>query len=257
MIWYTSCIGVDFATNLIPHLLKHYLSLGIPKENFLLVLNSRSECSKGMLRARRMLFEVGMQAQDIWIGEYTSQEKQARVRKLLDEYVKPEDWIVHSDADELHEYSQSLESVATELDLKNINAVQGPLIDRVSEDGILKEVSLDQSIWEQYPVECHVGPKILGLARGKSDIKIKLLMYRGYLRPNRGSGKIDNEFKDLAQYIESDYKIHHFKWTDDVLQRLQSRIFTYKRLKMDWWIESKRFIVYYKKHGRIRLEDVV
>jgi len=46
-------------------------------------------------------------------------------------------------------------------------------------------------------------------------------------------------------------------WTDDVLQRLQSRIFTYKRLKMDWWFESKRFIDYYSKHGKIRKEDVI
>ncbi len=257
MIWYTSCIGVDYATNLIPHLIKHYLSLGIPKSNFLLVLNSRSEWSSGMLRARRMLYGLGIQPKDIWIGEYTSQEKQARVRKVLDEHVKQEDWVIHSDADELHEYPKDLETITTELDHNSINAVQGPLIDRISSDGVLKEVSLDKTIWGQYPVECHIGPRILGLARGKTDIKIKLLMYRGYLRPNRGSGKIDNEFKSLAQYLESDYKIHHFKWTDDVLQRLQSRIFTYKKLKMDWWVESKRFIDYYKKHGRIRPEDVV
>ena len=131
MFWYTSCIGVDFATNLIPHLLKHYISLGIPEENFLLVLNSRSDCSRGMLRARKMLFDLGIKPQDIWIGEYESREKQARVRKILDDNVSPEDWIVHSDADEFHEFPKDLNSITRELDANSYNAVQGPLIDRI------------------------------------------------------------------------------------------------------------------------------
>jgi hypothetical protein len=38
-------------------------------------------------------------------------------------------------------------------------------------------------------------------------------MYSGNLRPNRGSGKIDKEFGAEANYLVSDFKIHHFKWT--------------------------------------------
>ena len=98
---------------------------------------------------------------------------------------------------------------------------------------------------------------MLGLAkREKGDLKNKILMYKGYLRANHGSGKISKEFDDQARYLKSDYKIHHFKWTDDVLHRLNRRVSFYKKIKYDWWIESQKFIDYYKKHGRIRIEDV-
>lgn len=210
-----------------------------------------------MLRARRMLYELGIDVQDIWIGEYESREKQARVRKVLDKFVKPDDWVVHSDADEFHGITQDLDSLVNEFDQKGINAVQGPLIDRISASGALKDIELDSPVWEQFPVECNVGGKILGLAkREKSELKNKMLMYKGYLRANHGSGKISREFDDKAHYFRSDIKIHHFKWTADVLERLHRRVRIYKKIKYDWWTESQKFITYYKKYGRIRIEDV-
>jgi hypothetical protein len=83
----------------------------------------------GNASSLKMLYKLPIQPQYIWISDYTSEEKQGRVRKILDDHVKPEDWVVHSDADELYEYPDALGSLTRKLEQDNINAVQGPLID--------------------------------------------------------------------------------------------------------------------------------
>ena len=254
-IWFATCIGVEYDGKTLPHFIEHYLNIGINKENFLIILNTSSMASAALASALDTLQQRGIEPKTIWAGEYTSAEKQARIALLLDHNVSVTDWVVHADADEFHEYPRSLHELIAEFDGNQINTVQGRLVDRITSDGSLKEVDTAPPIWDQFPVICRVSERILKV-QAQDGEKWKLMMYRGYLRSNRGSGQIDRKFDAEARYLKSDFRIHHFKWTSDVIRKLETRVATYKRLDNQWWDLSQNFLDYYKRHGRLRLQDV-
>lgn len=255
-IWFTSCIGVDYSPALIPHFLRHYRDLGIPAERFLLVLNTARFRIRPMRAARAAVAQAGVPGAVIWRGPYTSEVKQAKVRALLDRHVAPEDWIVHADADEFQEYPAPLPEFLRSVEAEGANVVSGVLLDRLAEDGRLRAVAPSPSPFEQFPVVGRVGPRVLALTTDDGGDKRKLMAYRGNLRANRGSGDIAEEMAADARPSRREGVIHHFKWTDDVLDRLRRRVRTYRRKGYGWWTQSQRFLDYYEEHGRIRLEDV-
>lgn len=255
-VWFTSCVGVDFSPEILPHFLRHYLGLGVAPERFLLVLNS-GRFGRGAIRAATAVvrsFDLPEPA--IWRGKYTSEEKQRRVRDVLDANVEPDDWVVHADSDEMQEYPAPLGDVIDGLVARDENVMKGLLLDRIAADGGLPPVRPAPPLEEQYPVVCHVGPEILGLKQDESGGKRKLMLYRGDLRPNRGSGTVDEEFESRARVTGTEGRIHHYKWTSDVLDKLRDRARRYRKLGFGWWRQSQSFLDYWERHGRIRREDV-
>lgn len=283
-VYLATCFSLDFDICLLDHFISYYKSLGIKKENFLLVLN----CFKGydnLDKGLRILKRHGIFPGDIWCQEYESHEKWSRVHRLISKYANSESWIIHPDADEFFQFPYSLSQVLPALDNAGINAVQGFLIDRLSKNGKIKDVD-SSNISDQFPVKANLA-NLIGLTG------VKLMAYKGHMRANNGSGQIHNQCKDHVAYVhgtneslhktdlcikilgewapeksipydpekfnESVYQtlemrygflVHHFKWHGQVLDKLEQRLETYQRLGRPQSVQSLKLLNHYKENGR-------
>lgn len=283
-IFLATCFSLDFDLPLLSHFIKHYIDLGIPPENFLFVLNvfkNKENLNKGM----KILDSFGIFPKDIWCYEYESEEKWQRVHMILNKHVTPQDWVIHPDSDEFHEYPSELKTVLNICDSKQANAIQGFLIDRLSENGKVKEIKEDENIFDQFPSKANL-TKLIGISG------VKLMAYKGYLRANNGSGQIHREVKPNTRYshggneclsssslgikilgdsrdknrkyipeefdelVYQDMKsnhgffVNHFKWHGDVIDKLEQRVETYKKFNRPQLFQSERLLEHYKKNGK-------
>jgi hypothetical protein len=283
-VYLTACFSLDFDLCLLDHFIKYYKSLGIKKENFLLVLN----CFKGyenLNAGLEILERHNIFPGDVWCQEYESHEKWERVHRLISKYVNNESWVIHPDADEFFEFPHNLEKLLPALDAAGINAAQGFLVDRLSENGKIREVSSDD-IFEQFPAMANLS-NLIGIAG------VKLMIYKGYLRANNGSGQIHDQCRNNVFYAhgnneslhktdlcvkmlgewsaensipyepknfdESTYQhlqnkygflVHHFKWHGKVLEKLKQRLETYTKLGRPQVVQSLRLLQHYEKNQR-------
>jgi len=284
-VFLTSCISIDYDFVLLRHFIEYYISLGIDPKNFLIVLNTFHDVNKSIQKAVSLLDQYGIIPADIWCSEYESEEKWSRVNAVLNKRVKSTDWIIHPDADEFLEFPEKLDSLLKKFDERGINAVQGFLVDRISDDLTVKNVieSTDVSIWKQYPVITNLSP-LIGLHG------VKLMAYKGSIRPNNGSGEVHDKFKNIVHYpygniglqnfdftrktmnldvpyapgrfnqekldllkSKHNFIVHHFKWNSSVIEKLEQRCETYRRLNRPQLNQSIKFLEFYKNHGKIQI----
>lgn len=284
-IYLTCCFSLDFDLPLLEHFIKHYISLGIKPDNFLLVLNvfkDKRKLNEGM----KILESYNIFPKDIWCYEYESEEKWQRIHMILNKHVTQNDWVIHPDSDEFFQFPGSLDHITLAMSAQGFNAAQGFLIDRLSTDGKIKNINAEQNISEQFPINANFC-NLIGLAG------VKLMMYRGGLRANNGSGqvhqqceqytrythggnqslhktdlalKINGNFNDRESWVynpknfnESVYQtiqmqhgfiIHHYKWHGTVLEKLKQRIETYTKLKRPQLMQSQKLLEHYEKNKR-------
>lgn len=166
--------------------------------------------------------------------------------------LQPEDqtWMIYADVDEFHEYPAPLHELIEACERGAIDAVVGDFVDHVAAHGLLPEVAPAPSIWEQFPIACSLSVSVLG-AFGQ---KVMLARHRVKLR---GSGLHHTDPSSLYRWpigLRSDYRVHHFKWTAGVMERLRKRLRgachpAYRR-------ESARFLDWYESNAqRIRVDD--
>ena len=276
-VFLVSVLGLDFDLPLLPHFLEHYLKLGIKPENY----------ENNLRKAQKVLEKYDIQSSDLWLEEYESVEKWSRVDRLLSENTSADDWIIHPDFDEFHQYPDSLEKVLFDFEKRGINAAQGVLVDRVAPGGIIAKVKDGINIFDQFPIKTNFA-KLLYISG------VKLMIYRANMRANNGSGQIHNKCKKVVNYpygrnsldkfnfvknlvgdfddlnrvfVEGEYEsnidswkkleddfgflVHHFKWTGQVIEKLEQRVETYKRLNRAQWFQSQNFLDYFRKNNKI------
>jgi len=192
-VYLATCFGLDFDLCLLDHFISHYKSLGISPENFLIVLNVFKDF-ENLEKGLKILKKHGVTPSDIWCQEYESQEKWSRVHYAISKKVKPDDWVVHPDSDEFFQFPGSLHELLAKMDSAGINAAQGFLVDRLAADGKIKDVDSKDSIFDQFP-SCANFSNLIGLTG------VKLMVYKGGLRANNGSGQIHAQCADHVSYL--------------------------------------------------------
>lgn len=237
-----SCIGVDFELALLPHFLKHYLSLGVLPENFSVILHSSAAESPALDDAKRLLGTEGIKAESVWIGEYSSREMWARRRAVQRLHADGVEWVLNADLDELHEYPDSLSEVVHFCDRHSVDVVQGPLIDRLAADGCLNSVASEGSIWTQFPLAADVMCSMAGTGNHHgAGGTVKAMLHRATLPPSIGGHAVSARIgpsRFMAglplsahpRILDSHFRFrfpfqaHHFKWTTTVAPSLQRRL---------------------------------
>ena len=191
-IYLASCFSLDFDLPLLKHFVEYYIGLGIKPENFLLVLNvfkDKNNLNKGL----EILKEYDIFPKDIWCYEYESHEKWQRVHMMLSSHVNQEDWVVHPDSDEFFQLPMPINKLVVAMNSQGINAAQGFLIDRLSSDGKIKTIKPDKKLSDQFPGKANFC-NLIGLSG------VKLMLYKGNLRANNGSGQIHDQCKQYTHY---------------------------------------------------------
>lgn len=251
-IYLTCCFGLDFDLPLLKHFIKHYTDLGIKPENFLLVLNVFKDITK-LREGIKILKDFKITPKDVWNGEYESREKWARVDAVLSEHVKPDDWVVHPDSDEFISFPAKLDYLVKRMREQKLNAAQGFLIDRLAADGKIKDVVDDEPLDIQFPVKANLS-NLIGIAG------IKLVLYRGNLRANNGSGQIHENYRNVVRYTHgSKLSLHTTEISKKYLgdYEVQSSGEFYAPGKFDeeaykTWKEKHGFLIHhYKWHGTV------
>jgi len=258
-------IGVRYDLPLLPHWIEHYTALGVRPRDFIVILNDESH-SNHMTEAERLLRQAGVRRVIPWVGQFTSRRAKRLWHSALGCYAQDHDWVVHAEADDFHVYPDNLYNVLT--DDARYNAIQAPYIDRLAESGKLEPVRppgcAHGSIHEQYPCRFDVMIGLGGIRGGT----VKLIAYRGYLRPSDGVHRVDAEDANKAVYhagreledpsvnilnlavrVAMPFRVEHFKWHEGALAKLKQRVRTYRSLGYDWWRQSQRVLKHYQDHG--------
>ncbi len=271
-----TCNGVMHDLNLLNHHIDHYLNLGINPKNYIIMLNTPNLFCENLREAKNICKKTGVNLVHVWEGQYSSDVMHKIRRELINIYWNKDDWVVHADADEFHEYPKPFLEFVKDLSKTDITAVQGVFVDRLDSNGILKEVSQEPSIDKQFPVKANADSMRLGAfentksekAHGRKKITsvVKMMMYKKHLPTSRGghiigekiNGKIEVP-SDLKYYLGDDLsahedildinfrkqcplKVHHYKWHSGVIEKLKERADLYKKQNKKFWKDSQKTI---------------
>ena len=268
-----TCVGVEHDLALLPHFIDYYQGLGISSDKMHIVLQASEENTRDMEKAQDVLDDFGIKAQEIWIAAYTSDsmwEKRREIQKLV---AKPMDWVISADVDEFHEFPTNVSDFLNYCEGKGVNCVQGVFIDRLAPNGQLNSVEAAPSIWEQFPVEADV---ICTIRQNEKDGwvngTVNIMACKGHIFPSRGGhGPMVDKIKPkyplgrrlgLVPGIEKPeirfscpLKVHHFKWTDSLLNSLKKRLLT-PGVSERGKSYGELLLKHIEKEGKIQLEKI-
>ena len=267
-----TCVGVEHDVPLLPHFLRHYLALGIQPERMRVIVNAVSINAPGLNAAQSVLGDFGVKHVETWIAPYTSASMWEKRREVQVREAAPDDWVISADVDELHEYPEPLDDFLGRCDKIGADCVQGPFIDRLASGGTLAPIVPEASIMEQFPLMTDVIWALGG--QGKNHDQhgtVKIMAIKGRVLPSRGG---HHPLPDqpmsylyripLAQFpaitdpafrFSIPSRVHHFHWTDALVERLERRLATPGVSPAGAEYGAKQ-LSHISEHGGISLERV-
>lgn len=81
------------------------------------------------------------------------------------------------------------------------------------------------------------------------------MAHRGFLIANEGgyhalySRKQGSKYNVEPKLNQAPFRVHHFKWTSNVLEKLKLRESEFKMQGIRWWVQSHKIRSYINKHG--------
>jgi hypothetical protein len=216
----------------------HYKELGV--QNFIVILhyNNFSELEENLL----LLKSLAVSPVVTWRMPFDVNLSQViRATAIATADIGSDDWVVLADLDEFQIYPSSIELVIEKCEISGFDYIIGKFVDRIAADGTLPEIDPIGSVWNQFPVCCHISRDLLGA----TDIKV--VCCKAGLIPGEGNHRVAGGKRGAQCKVE----IHHFKWDRTVKIRLEARYEHYRNIGIPWAGESLRFLRHFKKHGRI------
>ena len=233
---------------LLPHFLEHYTRLGVDR---ILVVARTSEpdrlLSRAVEQARPFPAEVSWFRSDYFAD---SDKSEVESRVLRDNGVEPDDYVMHVDLDEFHEYPAPLGEIVSQMNRDDDWALRGWFLDRVAVGGVLAPIRPSPSIGEQFPIGCDLTE---GLLRGWTQ-KIMLCRGRVELQGGVNHDTWNARYDRVPIGRPEDYVVHHFKWTEGVDARLRARL-EKAAISGGYADECRRFLESFRATGRIDLSD--
>ena len=239
-----SCVGVDLELALLPFFLDHHLGLGVRPDAVHLILNTPDAATPNLDRADAVCRDRGVAAGGRWIGPYTSDAMWERRRDLQARHVRPGDWVMNADVDEMHRYPADPWSVVAGLESLGARSVQGVMVDRLAPDGRLPAVEAGRPLAEQFPIRADVALSVIGSGKAHGvDGTLKLMLHRHDVLPQRGghtalggerAGRYATRLRlgGFPHVARPDWRatfpfqVDHYKWTSTLRDSLARRLST-------------------------------
>jgi Tfp pilus assembly protein PilF len=233
---------------LLPHWLEHYTQLGVD-EILLGVFDDLGGAAAAELErcAARWKFRRFTQH---WEGATESEtycQRQAGCRRAG---ARPGTWILHTDLDELQQYPAPLSEIGAAAERMNIRLIQGCLIDRVAANGSLPAIAPRPSLWEQFPVECSITERVVKGVPSKAMLaRYSVLVGTGH------HDSLLEPAKPPPIGSPADYRVAHFKWHRDVVQRMRWGL-QQESASSFWKADTRRLLAWLESNGgKINLSD--
>jgi hypothetical protein len=138
---------------------------------------------------------------------------------------EPNDWWVIADIDEFHLYpDNNLNKIVNHCEENDYAIVRGGFIDRIGPNGEFTNLKSKISIWEQFPNAGFFRHPMSGANPNKICIK------KGFIQLTSGQHYVDNDghttwkwqgWNHPLIYPHGYVQVHHFKWDDTAIQRIQ------------------------------------
>ena len=207
-------------TTMLYHMLQHYSPI---VDNFYVNIYANYENDPIIEEATSICSELGIEPHKVWIEKPFNWDK---VTEIYNETIllKPDDWWIVADDDELQVYSKPIQDIIDECEENGWEYVRGGFIDRIGEDGNFPKITKESDIWKEMP---NAGFFRYPLSWAEPN---KVTLLKGTQKVVSGQHFI--QFKDgttscgikteLEYPIEKNFtQVHHFKWDYSVLQRLK------------------------------------
>ena len=228
---------------LLDQTLQHYHNLGI--SSFLVHANLRNPEDTALNDLQFIANKFGFGIASVSYGDHAAAQRAAwKSRQRF-----PDDWYLIVDADEFQVFPAPLVDILENCERKGYDHVKGCFLDRVASDGILRKLSPQQAIWTQYPVGLFLTYPLL-----RGDPR-KVVAAKGHVEMSSHGhhNAISERGCPITEYF---IPVHHFKWVEGVIEALEHRIHSIRSTSpSDHWRESQRFIDYYKKNGKIDINN--
>jgi hypothetical protein len=235
----------------LPQFLRHYRLAGVDDFIITLHVDLKLPAIKKVRSFRR--FQRILNSHKInrgWLLDclYDSEAVRKHHDRLQLRICQPKDWIVWADIDEFHEYPRSLTNLVSLCKRNRNNVIGGVFVDRVTESGEMTQFDPRRSIWQQYPLDCHLTRDVLGAWT------TKVVCSRADVLITHGNHLVRRN--QSASWFGARINIHHFKWDSSVRTRLQARLRDDWKARCPWWNETERFFHFIKATGRLNLREV-
>jgi hypothetical protein len=221
-------------------MLCHYRDMGIDS----LLVNVHLEnygdkiYSEVQAIARRHKAEIA----SVFVGKWNQSVNPYLYRHTMEQ--APKDWFVLADCDELQVYPNGLAETISAADRGSFDYIEGFIVDRVAIDGELRKIDSKQSLWEQFALAGLVTYPLLG----GNCFKVVAAKGSTRLLPGQHYALRGKAWPRNVDWIA----VHHFKWTEGLLERMRNRVRFYKSLGDDLWMESQRLVDYLEQNdGKI------
>jgi inorganic pyrophosphatase len=242
------CTIRNGSVNLLPHWLEHYSKLGADRLLIAVVEPIDELYEKDIARCA-----------DRWTFERFSATKAMVQDTALDDLhrtilrqagAQPEDWVLHTDLDELHEFPAPLRQIIATAAKRGIDAIVGNFLDRVALDGTLAAIQPTPRLWEQFPVGCQITKN---LSRGATQ---KIMAARFKVHSSSGHHvPISTKTTSILAGSTDQYIVHHFKWHHELAGRLRWGM-AQPGVCPTWTSEAKRLLEWIDGNGgKIDLSD--
>jgi len=161
----------------------------------------------------------------------------------------PEDWWIPVDSDEFIFFPNDLQSeVQYNID-NDFDYTFGLLVDRISEDGTLKELKITDDILSKFPLVGNVTMELKG-----NEVWIdKVSLIRGSSRVINGIHGIENVNKEKISDVITQH--HHFKWTSKTIENLKRQYSGLKNNNHGWYTEYKKLLSYFEDNNGIDVKN--
>tara|TARA_R100000030_G_scaffold17197_3_gene11601 strand:- start:9130 stop:9978 length:849 start_codon:yes stop_codon:yes gene_type:complete len=207
-------------TTMLYHMIKHYEPI---VDNFFVIIYSHHRYDPVIEKARYILDKFNLKPFKIVEEKPFDWE---RVTHYYNETtsLKPDDWWIISDDDELQIYSKPITDIVDECEELGNEFVTGGFVDRIGKNGEFVDIDIDCNVWKEMPVG---GFFRYPLSKAEAN---KVTLLKG--KHNVVSGQHFIQFDDgstswgkshpLRYPVENNFtQVHHFKWDITVKKRLQ------------------------------------
>jgi len=216
-------------TTMLKHMLNHYKD--VVKDIFVVVYLS-SDKDRVLSEVKEITNELNIDIHKSVVEEPFNWE---RVTQLYNQtkLIKPHEWWIVSDDDELQVYSErkhlgrtlGIEDIIEECEERNNTYVCGAFLDRIGDGGKFPKITHDSNIWKEFPLagsfRNHISqacPNKVCLMKGH----IQVTNGQHYVKI-RGQDTYGDRWKHPQRYdmTQCFVQVNHFKWDISVISRLK------------------------------------
>jgi hypothetical protein len=229
--------------DILPNMLRHYRDLGV--ESFDIHVHASDPEDSNISRIKGIARQYGAEIASLTIAPWSE-----CINPMLHRVSRrrhPADWFIMADQDEFQQYPRPLSEVVRYCVDHGYDYVEGCVIDRVATSGKLEPVSPDISLAEQFPVGTLISGALLG------SVINKIVLCKGAV--DVGPGQHFAYSGKGCPACELYIPVFHYKWTADLMKRLECRITEQRSLGEGLWRENARFLKHYQQYGHIQLQE--